>query len=151
MPAFQYLGPEGAGRLDAALALPASDYYESDCDATAAMFVALINNHPFQDGNKRYAIVATTVFLMLNGIMAVAADYEWEYLALSVARSEMSTASVGQFLNGRMFDVENTPAPAEGWLRYFEQSLGGPALDNALQTMGSLLQLVRDVDDEGGD
>ncbi len=33
----------------------------------AALFESLIMNHPFVDGNKRVAFIATDVFLRLNG------------------------------------------------------------------------------------
>jgi death-on-curing protein len=95
MPAFQFLGgAQGEAKLDAALALLESPYYANASAAASAMFNALINNHPFQDGNKRFAVVATQVALVLNGMVLVALGEEWESLALGVAAGSTGIATV---------------------------------------------------------
>ena len=63
-------GPDGLrdpGLLDSALHRPQTGYYEDLSAMAAAMFVSLLMNHPFVDGNKRVAFFATDVFLRLNG------------------------------------------------------------------------------------
>lgn len=102
MPAFVLLGQEGEGRLDAALAVVAHDYYESDAHATAHMFWALVQDHPFQDGNKRFAVVATNVTLILNGLFGLMSNDEWERLALSVARREIQVNELRLFFEDRV-------------------------------------------------
>lgn len=66
------LGLRDAGLLDSALARPQHVWtYERDADlpALAAEYgFGLARNHPFLDGNKRVAFVATNVFLILNGL-----------------------------------------------------------------------------------
>lgn len=60
------------GLLEAALARPAATVYGSDAYPTihakaAALLHSLAANHALVDGNKRLALLATYVFLDLNG------------------------------------------------------------------------------------
>ena len=55
-----------AGLLQSAVARPQSGYYADVIEEAAALFESLSQNHPFVDGNKRTAITATGVFLLLN-------------------------------------------------------------------------------------
>lgn len=139
MPAFQFLGEQGAWRLDAALALLESAYYDSDASATAAMFNALVNNHPFQDGNKRYAIVATQVSLMSNGKLLVASSDEWEVLALSVARGDVDVNQLEKFFGNRLFDI--TLEPTAEQLQQWSDEMGREALAD-LERMARAATLV---------
>jgi len=67
-PAFQFLGGgDGESRLMGALGVLGQPYYEDDAAAAAAMFVSLVKDHPFFDGNKRFAVVATNVAMTRNG------------------------------------------------------------------------------------
>lgn len=43
------------------------ELYPTIFDKAAALFLGLLKNHPFLDGNKRTATVALGVFLELNG------------------------------------------------------------------------------------
>jgi death-on-curing protein len=64
-------GLRDAGLLESAIARPRSVFaYESQdlVDLAAALAHGLARNHPFVDGNKRIAFVATRVFLGLNGV-----------------------------------------------------------------------------------
>lgn len=64
-------GIRDEGLLESALARPRQRWsYERDVDlaSLAAEYgFGLAKNHPFLDGNKRIAFVATNVFLILNG------------------------------------------------------------------------------------
>jgi death-on-curing protein len=64
------------GLLEAAIARPQSGYYADLFEEAAALFESLLQNHPFLDGNKRTAITATAVFLMLNGCKLMFQDLE---------------------------------------------------------------------------
>lgn len=55
-------------------------------DKAAALFTALINYHPFVDGNKRTAVIALHAFYLLNGHRLIAATDEIVGLALAVAQ-----------------------------------------------------------------
>jgi death on curing protein len=67
-------GAEGLrdeGLLASALARPRNLHaYEGEtdlCRLAAAYAAGIVRNHPFGDGNKRAALAAAGVFLMLNG------------------------------------------------------------------------------------
>ncbi len=73
-------GLRDAGALDAAVGRPQSGYYADLLEEAAALFESLSQNHPFLDGNKRTAITATGVFLMMNGCKLIFDDveaYQW--------------------------------------------------------------------------
>ena len=80
--------------LESALAQPqmifgGEDLYPTLADKAAALGYALIQNHPFLDGNKRTGHAAMEVFLVLNGYEIRAAVDEQEHLILQVAASEI--------------------------------------------------------------
>jgi len=60
------------GLLESAIARPQASAFGEDAypdlvSKAAAMLHSLVLNHPFFDGNKRTAVLATLVFLDLNG------------------------------------------------------------------------------------
>ncbi|MBF0808252.1 type II toxin-antitoxin system death-on-curing family toxin [Rothia nasimurium] len=68
----QHLKPGGEHLLESALARPTTSYadhklYPGVFDKAAALLEALVQNHPFTDGNKRTAYTCTILFLSLNG------------------------------------------------------------------------------------
>jgi death-on-curing protein len=66
--------------LDSAAARPMTGYYADVIQEAAALCESLLQNHPFVDGNKRAAVVATAVFLRWNGYKLHFADramYDW--------------------------------------------------------------------------
>ncbi len=88
-------GLRDEGLLDSALARPenlaACD--RPDFAALAASYcVDLAKNHPFIDGNKRVALLATGLFLLLNGKKLTASQANTTLAILGVASSEMSEA-----------------------------------------------------------
>lgn len=60
------------GKIESAVARPQSGYYEGLIAEAAALWESLSQNHPFLDGNKRTAFMATKVFLDLNDKLIVA-------------------------------------------------------------------------------
>ncbi|WP_409048273.1 type II toxin-antitoxin system death-on-curing family toxin [Microbacterium sp. HA-8] len=69
MPALHTRAPH---RLEAVLAAPFASFdgreqYPSLEEKAAVLFYAACKDHPFQNGNKRMAVVLTNTFLMLNG------------------------------------------------------------------------------------
>ena len=71
---YQFGGLAGirdAGLLESAIGRPRNRLaYEpgsSLFDLAAALCVGIAKNHPFMDGNKRTALLATRAFLFLNG------------------------------------------------------------------------------------
>lgn len=70
MPAFH---TRIAHRLEAVLAAPFAwfdgrEQYPSLEEKAAVLFYAACKDHPFQNGNKRMAVILTNTFLMLNGV-----------------------------------------------------------------------------------
>ena len=61
------LGIRDEGALESALARPQMGYYADIIAEAAALMESLIQNHPFIDGNKRVAFLATKAFLDMNG------------------------------------------------------------------------------------
>lgn len=59
-------------------------------ELAAAYGVGLAKNHPFLDGNKRTAFVATELFLALNGYELTADDVACVLTMLAVAAGEIS-------------------------------------------------------------
>lgn len=55
------------GLLESAVFRCQSGYYNSLCEQAASLMQSLCMNHCFVDGNKRVALLATAVFLKMNG------------------------------------------------------------------------------------
>ena len=80
-------GPPGIrdlGMLESALARPKNLYAYSETEPSlhrmaAAYAFGITANHPFVDGNKRTALIASITFLKLNGLQ-VTADKADRYL-----------------------------------------------------------------------
>jgi len=70
-------GIRDQGLLNSALARPKNlyQYQEADLFQIAACYAhSLVSNHPFADGNKRTALLATYTFLHINGIHLTASE-----------------------------------------------------------------------------
>jgi death on curing protein len=73
-------GPPGIrdlGMLESALARPKNLYAYSEIESSrhrraAAYAFGITANHPFVDGNKRTALIASITFLKLNGLQIIA-------------------------------------------------------------------------------
>ena len=81
-------GLRDEGLFESALARPVNlaAYGSPDiADLAASYGVGLAKNHPFVDGNKRVAFLATGLFLMLNGQRLKASQAEATMVMLSVA------------------------------------------------------------------
>ena len=97
-------GPPGvrdAGLLESALARPRqrASYGEPDvAELAASLGFGIARNHPFVDGNKRRAFVATELFLMLNDYALEATDAECVLTMLDLAAGQMDEASFASWL-----------------------------------------------------
>ena len=97
-------GAEGVrdhGLLESALARPrhAWSYGVEDlCILAAALGHGIARNHPFVDGNKRTAFVATETFLILNGLDLRASDAESVVAMIDLAAGEMTEAEFADWL-----------------------------------------------------
>lgn len=92
----QFGGAEGVrddGLLESALARPQNLFaYEGEadpCRLAAAYAGGIVRNHPFVDGNKRAALAAAGVFLMLNGLDLVADKAQATAAVLDLAAGDL--------------------------------------------------------------
>ena len=98
-------GVRDAGLLESALARPRNlaHYGEPDlCELAAAYAFGLARNHPFIDGNKRSAFVATELFLVVNGWQLVASDADCVLIMLSLASGEIDEPTFAAWLRARV-------------------------------------------------
>ena len=94
-------GTRDAGLFASALARPENlaAYGEPDAATLAAAYGwGLARNHPFVDGNKRTAFVATELFLVLNGFELTADDAACVLTMLAVASGEMSEDDIAAWI-----------------------------------------------------
>jgi len=86
-------GLRDAGLLESALARPQNlaAYGSPDAAQLAAAYgYGIARNHPFVDGNKRLAFIATKLFLRLNGWDFVAGNVEHVSIMLRLAEGSLS-------------------------------------------------------------
>jgi death on curing protein len=89
-------GVRDAGLLDSALARPLNKWnYNPGADLAelaSAYGFGLARNHPFVDGNKRIAFIATALFLRLNGYRLSSDPLDEIKTMLGLAAGELSEA-----------------------------------------------------------
>ena len=98
-------GVRDVGLLESALARPRNlaHYGAPDvCELAAAYAFGLARNHPFIDGNKRSAFVATELFLMLNGWQLTATDADCVLVMLSLAAGDIDETPFAAWLRDRV-------------------------------------------------
>lgn len=102
-PAFQLRGEAGRNALLSALAQPHWPYYRTLPEKAGALHYSLNKNHPFADGNKRFALTAMRVFLLMNNAVLVASASEAEAFALGVAGGGIDRDASIAFVRRRAF------------------------------------------------
>jgi death-on-curing protein len=98
-------GLRDGGLLDSALARPQHllNYDDPDVsELTAAYGWGIARNHPFVDGNKRTALVAAELFLVLNGYELLADNADCVVTMLSVAAGEMAEDDFAAWIRGHI-------------------------------------------------
>jgi len=98
-------GLRDEGLLESALAQPHQllAYGEPDLAALAAAYgFGLARKHAFVDGNKRAALLATGLFLAVNGQRLVATQAEATLTMLALAAGELSEDGFAQWLRGHI-------------------------------------------------
>lgn len=95
-------GLRDRGLLESAVAMPSATFDGQELHAdlaekAAAYFYHLCANHPFVDGNKRVAVAAAELFLLLNGRELIADDDAIEELAMGTADGRIAKARVIEF------------------------------------------------------
>jgi len=100
-------GIRDLGALESAVAQPRMtfdgvDLYQGLSAKAAALGYALIQNHPFVDGNKRVGHAAMEVFLVLNGHELAATVEDGESTVLAVASGSMDRAAFTAWVDAHL-------------------------------------------------
>ena len=102
-PAFQLRGEEGRHALLSALDQARWPYYRTLPVKAGILHYGLNKNHPFADGNKRFALTAMETFLLLNEAVLLANPAEAEAFALGVADGSIGKDESIHFVRRRTF------------------------------------------------
>jgi len=99
-------GLRDANLLEAVLARP-QQKFASDPDADLALLAAaygygIAASHPFNDGNRRSALIAMVVFLDLNGHALTASEIEVVPIILALAAGELNEGSLREWISQHM-------------------------------------------------
>lgn len=108
-------GMRDEGLLDSALARPRHRFeYESpDMHELAAAYgFGIAKNHPFVDGNKRAAFLATGLFLLLNGWRLEATQVDTTRMMLSLADGSLSEPAFAAWLRTQSKATAKRTAPS---------------------------------------
>ena len=95
-------GLRDRGLLESAIAMPRATFDGTELHTNLAQKAAayhyhLCANHPFVDGNKRVAVAAAELFLIINGQELSVSDDEIVELTIGVASGRLSKAQVVEF------------------------------------------------------
>ena len=107
-------GVKEQGGLESALAQPqmtfgGEDFYPTVAEKAAALAFSLIQNHPFNDGNKRTGHATMVLFLDINGYRFVDVLDEQERVIFAVAGSKMEREEFTEWVKAHI--VPHEPAP----------------------------------------
>jgi death-on-curing protein len=94
-------GLRDAGLLESAIGRPRNKwaYERAELPELAAAYgYGIARNHPFVDGNKRTALLATFTFLGINGIEFIVPEAEAVAMILSLAAGEVSEKSLTRWI-----------------------------------------------------
>lgn len=100
-------GLRDEGLLDSALAGPRQRHAYGDpppglAELAASLAFGLARNHPFVDGNKRIAAVASETFLLLNGAELEVDDAELFPIYMALADGRLGEAEIAAWLQQRV-------------------------------------------------
>lgn len=103
---LRYGGPstlrdDDGSLLQSALNRPRLAAYYDDADLiaqAASLLWGVIRSHPFEDGNKRTALVLTLLFLERNGLELEASDDDLFRFVLALAAGERSVEEADAWL-----------------------------------------------------
>ena len=105
------------GRCDEGLLLSAlsrietafqySDPKPDVAELAAAYGFGLAKNHPFNDANKRTALIAVRLFLKLNGYDLAASPDEKYKTIIRVAASDVSEEELAQWIRANLEEIKS--------------------------------------------
>ena len=114
-PAFELRQPEGQGLLSSALAVPHQPNYRTLPRKAAALHYHLSMNHPFFDGNKRFAVAAMEAFIVLNGASLMTTDQWLVDTSLGVANHEMTKLDLTRLIERRTMRLDWSESRLTRW------------------------------------
>lgn len=102
-------GIRDGGALESAIAQPAMtfdgvDLYPTLAEKVSALAHAIVQNHPFIDGNKRTGHAAMEVLLVLNGYEIGASVDEQEALFLNIAAGRIGRDELARWIAQHMVE-----------------------------------------------
>jgi death-on-curing protein len=97
------LGVRDVGLIEAALNRPLAGYaghllYKTPFERAAVLWLGLIKNHGFVDGNKRTATAAMARWLLAEGYRLLSGQDELVEMAVSIANKQVEIAEAAAWL-----------------------------------------------------
>jgi death-on-curing protein len=104
---FEVMSPNG---LLSALAAPrrsafGAEIFPTLAEKAGALVYALIQNHPFWDGNKRIATAALLLFLERNGARCTADQQQIKAFTTTIAKGELRDGDLVMWVDKHMEDL----------------------------------------------
>ena len=128
-PAFQLAGPQGAARLESALAQPRWPHHRTAQRKAAALHYSLNKNHPFIDGNKRFAVAAMEWFLYRNDFLLLATNDRLVDFALRVADDRLGQDASALWVEQRAIRTTWTLKRTQTWIASLEPDAAQDVVD----------------------
>jgi len=104
------LGIRDENALESALIRPQHKWLYEECTDPASLAAAyafgIARNHPYNDGNKRVALVAMLAFLAINDLDLNAEDDDVLTTILALAAGRIAEARLAAWLRVRMVSIE---------------------------------------------
>ena len=129
-------GREAEGLLFSALAQPRWPHHRTLQQKAAALHYSLCLNHPFLDGNKRFALVAMDTFLARNAAWLLASDGELVDFSVKVADHQLSREGSIPFVENRTLRYHWGEARIRAWISSVPPG-DLKAIEDALDSLGS--------------
>ena len=83
--------------------------YESVAEMAAAYLIGLVQNHAFENGNKRVGFAAASTFLRMNGRRLTLTEDEAVELTLRVAMGDLEREEATDILQRKMENLRHLP------------------------------------------
>ena len=105
-------GLRDEGLLSSALSRPENFFHYSEpkpdvAELAAAYGFELAKNHPFNDANKRTALIAMRLFLKLNGCDLVASPEDKYKTIIRVAASDISKDELAHWIRNNLKEIKS--------------------------------------------
>lgn len=125
-------------------------FHKTIYEKAAAYLFHIIQNHPFNDGNKRTGALTAILFLEENGVKIVFSEKDFEEHILAVAKGQKQKDEIAYFLEygkERSSNLESSHLFYESEIHELEDLLSERHLENAVERMSleSRLKFAKSV------